>query len=239
MLAPPSLPPALEARNLERRFGNGRAVTGVSLSAQGGECHLLVGPNGAGKTTLLRLLGGLARPFAGTVRIQGNPLTGDPRCRRWLGLLSHQSHLYDDLTALENLVFRARLHGLRDPVAAARSGLDSVGLGDRARDPVRRLSRGMVQRVAIAGALLHRPGVLLLDEPFTGLDPDSADQVAGLLRRERDRGAALVLVSHDVHEAWELATHVHLLIRGTLESSRARTETLEEFLRRYREVLLG
>jgi heme exporter protein A len=203
------------------------------------ECHLVVGPNGAGKTTLLRLLAGLARPFAGEVLIQGSVLTREPGSRRFLGLLSHQSHLYDDLTGLENLTFTARLHGLPDPAGAARAALGSVGLLARGDDPVRRLSRGMVQRIAIAAALLHDPGVLLLDEPFTGLDPQSADQVAGLLLRERDKGSGLILVSHDVHESWELATHVHLLVQGAWVSSGPRRETLEEFLRRYRAALHG
>jgi heme exporter protein A len=199
----------------------------------------VVGPNGAGKTTLLRLLAGLARPFAGEVLIQGSVLTRDPSSRRFLGFLSHQSHLYDDLTPLENLTFAARLHGLSDPAGSARSALASVGLEHRAGDPVRRLSRGMVQRVAIASALLHDPGVLLLDEPFTGLDPQSAEQVAQLLRRELDGGAGLILVSHDVHESWELATHVHLLVQGAWVSSGPRRETLDEFLQRYRAALHG
>jgi ABC-type multidrug transport system ATPase subunit len=232
-------PPLLEARNLERRFGPARALRGVSLVVHARECHLVVGPNGAGKTTLLRLLAGLARPFAGEVLVQGSPLTREPSSRRVLGLLSHQSHLYDDLTALENLVFTARLHGLPDPGAAARSALLSVGLEHRAGDPIRRLSRGMVQRVAIAAALLHGPALLLLDEPFTGLDPRSAEQVAGLLQSERDTGTGLVLVSHDVHESWELATHVHLLVQGAWVSSGPRQETLDQFFRRYREALHG
>lgn len=214
-------------------------IRDLSLAIHSGECHLVVGPNGAGKTTLLRLLAGLARPNGGMVLIHGSVLTREPASRRSIGLLSHQSHLYDDLTALENLTFRARLHRLPDPERRARAALVAVGLEDRAGDPVGRLSRGMVQRVAIAGALLHDPAVLLLDEPFTGLDPRSVEQVAGLLARERDQGSALVLVSHDVHESWDLATHVHLLVRGRWISSGPRTESLEDFLRRYRESLHG
>lgn len=235
----PAETPILEARNLDRRFGAARVLRGLSLAVRPGECHLVVGPNGAGKTTLLRLLAGLARPNSGTVLIHGTVLTREPASRRSIGLLSHQSHLYDDLTALENLTFRARLHRLSDPRRRAQAALLAVGLEDRAGDPVRRLSRGMVQRVAIAGALLHDPAVLLLDEPFTGLDPRSAEQVAGLLAREREQGSALVLVSHDVHESWELATHVHLLVRGSWISSGPKTESLEDFLRRYRETLHG
>ncbi len=235
----PAVSPLLEGRNLERRFGASRALRGVSLTAFGGECHLVVGPNGAGKTTLLRMFAGLARPSAGVVLIDGSPMTREPSSRRTLGLLSHQSHLYDELTTLENLTFLARLHGLAKPAEAALRGLESVGLASRAGAVVRSLSRGMVQRVAIAGALLHGPRVLLLDEPFTGLDPSSSSQVAALLAAERQRGSALILVTHDVHESWELATHVHLLVGGLWASSGPRQETLDGFLRRYREVVHG
>ena len=238
--ATPAAPvPLLEARGLERRFGAATVLHGISLVVRSGECHLVVGPNGAGKSTLLRLLAGLARPTAGTVAIEGAPLAGDSSRRRLIGLLSHQSHLYDDLSPAENLRFAARLYGLPDPGAAVRERLAAVGLADRANDPVRRLSRGMVQRAAIARALLHSPRLLLLDEPGTGLDPHWAEQVAGLLRTELAAGRALVLVSHDVHESWDLATHVHVLVQGSWACSGPRGSSLEGFLRSYREVLHG
>ena len=233
--APSAAPPLLEATSLERRFGPFRVLRGVSLSAGPGECHMVVGPNGAGKTTLLRLLAGLARPSAGSVRLRGVRLTRDGEARRDIGLLSHQSHLYDDLTAAENLVFAARLYGSPDPERRARGALDAVGLGNRADEPVRRLSRGMVQRVAIARSLLHQPPLLLLDEPFTGLDPASAGRVAALFAAERNAGRTLILVTHEVHEAWELATHTHVLVRGAWTVSGPREGNLEDFLRRYRE----
>jgi heme exporter protein A len=231
--------PLLEAKGLERRFGAARALRGVSLAVSGGECHLVVGPNGAGKSTLLRLLAGLARPTAGTVLLAGVPLGRDPGARRSIGLLSHQSHLYDDLSAAENLIFTGRLYGLAEPERAARARLAAVGLAERADEPVGRLSRGMVQRAAIARALLHAPRLLLLDEPFTGLDPHAVEQVAALLLGERTGGCALVLVSHDVHESWDLASHVHVLVRGAWAFSGARQGTLDEFMRRYREALHG
>ncbi|HEV8149623.1 MAG TPA: heme ABC exporter ATP-binding protein CcmA [Gemmatimonadales bacterium] len=224
-------PPLLEARNLERRFGAARALRGLSLSVQAGECHLIVGPNGAGKTTLLRLLAGLARPTAGTVVIEGG--------RRRIGLLSHQSQLYNELTAVENLAFAARLHGVADPARAARTCLTAVGLAERADDPVGKLSRGMVQRVAIAKALLHAPRLLLLDEPFTGLDLQATEQTLALLGAERAAGRALVLVTHDAQEAWDLATHAHLLVRGVWAFGGPREASLEHFLRRCREALRG
>ena len=247
----PSEPALLEASDLERRFGAARALRGVSLTVRAGECHLVAGPNGAGKSTLLRLLAGLARPSAGTVLLEGRRLAGrplrarqvappaEPALRRHIGLLSHQSQLYHDLTAVENLAFAARLYGLGDPIGVARAGLAAMGLTDRADEPVRRLSRGMVQRVAIARALLHRPGLLLLDEPFTGLDQQSSEQTVALLAAERAAGQALVLVTHDAHEAWELATHAHLLIRGVFGFSGLREASLDGFLRRYREAQRG
>jgi len=235
--SPSASPPLLEAASLERRFGAFRALRGVSLTVRPGECHMVVGPNGAGKTTLLRLLAGLARPTAGSVRLSGAILGRDGESRRGIGLLSHQSHLYDDLTSVENLSFAARLYGSPDPVRRARRALDAVGLGGRADEPVRRLSRGMVQRVAIARSLLHQPILLLLDEPFTGLDPAASAQVAALFAAERNAGRALVLVTHEVHEAWELATHAHVLVRGVWTSSGLREGTLETFLARYREGL--
>ncbi|HEV8357484.1 MAG TPA: heme ABC exporter ATP-binding protein CcmA [Gemmatimonadales bacterium] len=231
--------PLLEAIGLERRFGAARVLRGVSLVVRPGECHLVVGPNGAGKSTLLRLLAGLARPTAGTVAIEGAPLAGSPSRRRLIGLLSHQSHLYDDLSPAENLRFAARLYGLSDPGAAARERLAAVGLADRADDPVRRLSRGMVQRAAIARALLHSPRLLLLDEPYTGLDPHGSDQVTGLLRTELAAGRALVLVSHDVQESWDLASHAHALVRGSWAFTGPRGPSLDGLLRSYREVLHG
>lgn len=239
-VAAPAGPPLLLATSLERRFGTQRALRGVSLSVFPGECHLVVGPNGAGKSTLLRVLAGLARPNAGSVVLDGAPLTREPAGRRAIGLLSHHSHLYDDLTAVENLAFAARLHGLAgDPTGNARRRLAAVGLTLGLDQPVRTLSRGTVQRVAIARALMHAPRVLLLDEPFSGLDPAAVEHIAALLDAERRTGKGLVLASHDFHESWALATHLHLLARGAWVIDEPKSGTLEEFLRRYREALHG
>lgn len=235
----PAAPPLLQATSLERRFGSARVLRGISLVVHPGECHLVVGPNGAGKSTLLRLLAGLARPSAGTVVVGGASPGRDPAIRRSIGLLSHQSHLYDDLTASENLTFAARLHGLPDPAGTARERLAALGLGERSDEPVRRLSRGLMQRVAIARALLHSPALLLLDEPFTGLDALASDQVLTLLREELRRGRAVVLVTHDVREGWLLATHAHALIRGAWAMSGPVSGTSDEFLARYRAALRG
>jgi heme exporter protein A len=245
----PSEPALLEAADLERRFGAARALRGVSLTVRAGECHLVAGPNGAGKSTLLRLLAGLARPSAGTVLLEGRILAGrpprarqaappaEPAFRAHIGLLSHQSQLYDDLTAGENLAFAARLHGLDRPEDRARAGLAAVGLAERADTPVRKLSRGMIQRVAFARAILHEPRLILLDEPFTGMDPVSSDAVRERLGALLRTGCALVLVTHDVLEAWELASHAHVMVRGEWMRSGPRGASMDGFLHEYREVV--
>ena len=152
----------------------------VDLTLAPGETLAVAGPNGAGKSTLLRLVAGLMRPTAGEVRVLGRSLAGgDPDARRAVGLLSHHSLLYDDLTLAENLTFAARLYGLPNPVRVACEALQAAGLASRADDTPRRLSRGLLQRAAIARALLHRPRLLLLDEPFTALDAASADRLGG------------------------------------------------------------
>jgi len=235
----PATSPLLHATSLERRFGAARVLRGISLVVNPGECHLIVGPNGAGKSTLLRILAGLARPSGGGVTLRGTAPGREPASRRAIGLLSHQSHLYDDLSAAENLAFAARLYGVPDPEGAARARLAALGLAERADEPVRRLSRGLLQRVAIARALLHAPTLLLLDEPFTGLDPQATSQVTTMLRTELLRGAAVVLVSHEVREAWPLATHAHALIRGGWALSGPVAGPVEQFLARYREALDG
>ncbi|HEX7023549.1 MAG TPA: heme ABC exporter ATP-binding protein CcmA [Gemmatimonadales bacterium] len=236
---PPATPPILQATSVERRFGAARVLRGISLAVRPGECHLVVGPNGAGKSTLLRILSGLARPTGGTVTIGGMDPARDPGARRTVGLLSHQTHLYDDLTAVENLAFAGRLYGLADPAGAARERLAAFGLADRGAEPLRRLSAGMVQRVAIARALLHGPGIILLDEPFTGLDPLATERVTTLLAAQLAAGRAVVLVSHEVHEAWPLATHAHALVRGVWALSGAAEGGVDSFLHRYGESLRG
>jgi heme exporter protein A len=229
--------PLLEARAVERRFGAARVLRGVDLAVRAGELQVIVGPNGAGKTTLLRILAGLSRPTAGTVRVLGHPLRERPDHRRHLGLLSHQSLLYDDLTPLENLTFTGRLYGLPAPEQAALAALDTVGLLPRKDDPVRRLSRGMVQRVAIARALLHRPGILLLDEPFTGLDVPSATRVLTVLREQVAAGSALVLVTHNLGEVWSVASRISVLVRGRWVIDEPRPDDREAFLTRLHEAL--
>jgi heme exporter protein A len=213
--------PALEARGVEKWYGPLPAVRGVDFSLAPGEFLVVFGPNGAGKTTLLRMLCGAVKPTHGAVLVGGEPVAEDA-ARRRIGLLSHQTFLYPGLSAAENLDFYARLYGLprrRELVAEA---LVSVGLADRAGDRVRTFSRGMQQRVALARTLLHDPAVVLLDEPYTGLDPHAAAMLSGILDRLRDGRRTVVLVTHNLSQGLEQADRVAVQVGGRWVSDEPR-----------------
>lgn len=204
---------AIQARALEKWYGPHPALRGLDFTVGAGEMVTLFGPNGAGKTTLLKILTGAARPTRGEVRVAG----GDPEdaeTRRGIGLLSHQSFLYPGLTAAENLDFYARLFGLTDRPARVADALASVELADRANDRVRTFSRGMQQRVALARTLLHDPAVVLLDEPYTGLDPHAAAVLRATLERLRDGRRTVLLVTHNLTQGLELADRVVVQVDG-------------------------
>ena len=232
--------PVCETVALVRRFGRRRAVDGVDLTIAAGECLALFGPNGAGKTTLLRLLAGLLRPTSGEVRLLGKTLTSGATAERGrVGLISHQSMLYDVLTVAENVAFAARLHGVRDVTLATAAALTRLGLQGRELTPVRALSRGWQQRVSIARAIVHKPALVLLDEPYTGLDVAGARALTELLRTLRDDGAALALVTHSVEEGLALATHAAILLDGTIRRHDATSAlTPATYAAEYRELAL-
>lgn len=237
---PPAEGALLTATGLERRYGARRVLRGVDLSLGPGETLVVAGPNGAGKTTLARILAGLTRPSAGRVTLLGRTVRpADPASRRPVGFLSHESLLYDDLSLQENLVFAARLHGLADPAARAAAALEEAGLPERAGSSPRSLSRGMLQRAAIARALLHRPVLLLLDEPFTGLDAPAARVLRAMLEAHAARGGAALVVTHHLREAWSAATHVGLLREGAWALQERRDGPLEPFLARAGELADG
>lgn len=204
----------VRAANLHRTFGGRPAVSGVDFTLGAGDCLALFGPNGAGKTTLLRLVAGLLKPSAGAVHVRGVDVRSEAAARVAVGLVSHASMLYPPLTARENVVFAARLSGVDDPDAAAASVLASLLLSDTADIAVRKLSRGQQQRVSVARALVHAPVVLLLDEPYSGLDESGALAVTALLASLRERGAALILVTHNVAGGLALATHAAVMLDG-------------------------
>jgi heme exporter protein A len=207
---------AVELSGVVRRFGRRRAVNGVDLILCSGDCLALFGPNGAGKTTLLRVIAGLLRPTEGTVHVGGQSLRDQPQARAMIGMISHQSMLYRALTARENVAFAAKLYGVARPDEAAMRALAQMRIADRADAPVRSLSRGLQQRVSIARAIVHEPSVVLLDEPYTGLDAAGGTALTDMLHVLRTSGAALLLVTHNVDEGLAIASHAAVMLEGRI-----------------------
>jgi heme ABC exporter ATP-binding subunit CcmA len=203
-------------------YGDYPALRDIRLEAEPGACLALIGRNGAGKTTLLRILAGFSRPGRGEVRIFGkSPREGE--ARRRIGFIGHGIAVYDELSAVENLTLFARLYGLPDPRRAALEWLERTGLARVATGLVREFSRGMRQRLAVARAFLHGPSVLFLDEPFTALDDRAIAVLQGLLREALAEGKTIVMSTHQLREALELASHVALLNRGKVAFDGPRT----------------
>jgi ABC-2 type transport system ATP-binding protein len=203
----------LVADRLTRRFGDRVAVRDLSLSVATGEIVVLLGPNGAGKTTTMRMLAGLILPTAGHViidRVQVSAATANA-ARHAVGLLTEAPGLWERLSVRLNLLTYARLQGVADPGGAVATVLDQVQLSDRADDLAGKLSKGLKQRVALARAILHRPPVVLLDEPTAGLDPASARHVRDLILAMRTDGRAVLVSTHNLAEAEELADRIAVL----------------------------
>ena len=209
--------PPIVAEGLRRDFGGVPVLAGLDLTVDAGELVVLMGANGAGKTTLLRVLATLLRPSGGSLRIFGEDASRrPPAARRRLGHVGHESACYPDLTGQENLQFYAELHGVPDPAGRIADLLRWAGLEGAARRPVRVYSRGMAQRLALARALLHGPELLLLDEPFSGLDPAGTTRLQTLLAELRLSGHAIVLSTHDIERVAPVATRVAILHRGRI-----------------------
>jgi heme exporter protein A len=200
-----------------RRFGAQKAVDDISFSLDAGRFLALFGPNGAGKSTLLRLLSGALRPTDGGLFLGDEPLhTREPGWQRRIGVLSHQTFLYGHLTARENLRFFADLYGVENPEPRIQERLEAVDLAGRGDDLAKNYSRGMRQRLALARTLLHDPEVVLLDEPFTGLDAHASSVLRGVLEALRDGRRTVVMVTHNLMEGMELADTVAIQVRGRL-----------------------
>jgi heme exporter protein A len=216
---------AVEVDRVWKYYGDYPALRDIQFQVGEGDCVALLGRNGAGKTTLLRIIAGLSRPARGQVRIAGGDAR-DVATRRCIGILGHGIAVYDELSALENLKIFARLYGAADPSRTSMEWLERTGL-ERVKDGlVREFSRGMRQRLAVARAFLHNPSVLLLDEPFTALDDRAIAVLQGLLQKARAEGRTIIMSTHQLREALELASHVVLINRGHLGFQGVRTQEM-------------
>jgi len=215
----------ITAHKLVKRFGLKTVLRGLNFEVNQGEFVALLGPNGAGKTTFLRILASLSKPSMGEVNIAGYRLPHQAAAvRNRLGVVSHLPLLYGDLTAEENLRFYARMYGIPDQNKRISEVLDLVGLYPRRRDLVRTFSRGMQQRLAIGRAVLHDPEVMLFDEPHTGLDQDACAMLDNVLREVAARGRTVVMTSHDLARAADLASRFDILSRGVITNSVQRVD---------------
>jgi len=216
---------AVDCAGVWKFYGDFPALRGISITVSPGSCLALIGRNGAGKTTLLRILAGFSKPGKGQVHIFGQ----EPRnaeARRRIGFIGHGIAVYDELSAIENLRLFAKLYRLPDAERAAHEWLERTGL-ERVRDGlVREFSRGMRQRLAMARAFLHGPSVLLLDEPFTALDDRAVAVLQTVLRNALAEGRTVIMSTHQLREALELATHVALINRGRLAFHGERTDEM-------------
>lgn len=213
----------IEVRKLTKRFGLKTVLRGLDFEVQAGEFVALLGPNGAGKTTFLRILASLSRPSMGKVKVAGYELPGQAAAvRARLGVVSHLPLLYPDLTAQENLEFYARMYSLTDYASRITEVLHIIGLEQRRKDLVRTFSRGMQQRLAIGRAILHDPEVMLFDEPYTGLDQEASAMLDEVLKTVAAQGRTVVMTSHDLARAEDLATRFDILSRGVIAASATR-----------------
>jgi heme exporter protein A len=215
----------IQVRKLVKRFGLKSVLQSLDFQVESGEFVALLGPNGAGKTTFLRILSSLSRPAMGEVRIAGFRLPQQAAAvRHILGVVSHQPLLYGDLTAEENLHFYGRMYGIQGLDKRLTEVLGMVGLATRRGDLVRTFSRGMQQRLAIGRAVLHDPEVMLFDEPHTGLDQDACAMLDNVLGEVAARGRTVVMTSHDLARAADLASRFDVLSRGKIVASARRED---------------
>ncbi len=207
--------PLIEAHSVSKHFGRFRVLENVNLAIAPDDFIGILGKNGAGKTTLLKIIASLLKPSGGTVFFNGMNLRDHlNEVLRQIGMISHQTYLYGDLTAIENLRFYAKLYDVNESEAALL--LEKVGLTKRADESVRRFSRGMQQRLSIARMLLHRPKVLLLDEPYTGLDPKASQFLDDILIDYHRNGNCIIMVSHDLDHCLRMAKRAVVLDKGTI-----------------------
>jgi len=231
----------ITVQKLVKRFGMKTVLRGLDFQVRPGEFVALLGPNGAGKTTFLRILASLSRPSLGAVSVAGYRLPDQAAAvRARLGVVSHLPLLYGELTAEENLRFFGQMYGVSDIETRIGEVLEMIGLTSRRRDLVRTFSRGMQQRLAIGRAVFHDPDVMLFDEPYTGLDQDAAAMLDDVLRSVAAKGRTVVMTSHDLVRAEELATRFDILSRGVIAASATRRQLgRTNLLTFYKKALAG
>ena len=229
----------VDTRDVTKQFGSLTALRSVSLQIREGECLTIFGRNGAGKSTFLKIVSSLIRWYKGTVRLFGIDLRdADESLRAKIGLVSHESLVYGDLTVLENLIFFARLYRLDHPRERAQAVIHEMGLDTKTHSVVRALSRGMRQRLSLGRAFLHAPRLLLLDEPFTGLDEQAGGLLDERIAAHRAGGGTTVMATHDAERGWRHADRIAVFDRGRVAYETSRTEsTLEQFRLQYRRIL--
>jgi heme exporter protein A len=228
-----SSPPLIQVNGLYKRYGRKNVLRGIEMTVGAGQVMAILGDNGAGKSTLLRIISGIVKADRGEIVLGGVSLkAAGHELRRYIGLVSHAPLLYDTLSAEENLAFFAAMYDLEEPSARIAGVLHDVDLWTRRRDPVRTYSRGMIQRLAIGRAILHNPPVLLLDEPDTGLDQESAQMLHNLIRTLGAENRAILLSTHNLDRAVEWADSVSLLVGGKIAYAEATAQLSSAQLRK-------
>ncbi|MDE3087758.1 MAG: heme ABC exporter ATP-binding protein CcmA [Chloroflexota bacterium] len=232
--------PLITVDRIDKTFGARWALRGVSFRVSQGEIVALVGPNGAGKTTLLRIIATLSRANGGAIHIGKIPLAEHANAARGaLGFVGHQTFMYDDLTAEENLTFYAKLYDLPNISPRVREVAQRVGIENRLSDVTRTLSRGLQQRLTLARMLLHQPAVLLLDEPYTGLDKVAADMLDQIMIDAKKEGRAILFSTHDLERGLAICDRAIILKAGRVafDLQRATWKNLAGFMEIYAGVL--
>lgn len=215
----------IQAEGLKKSFGNFDALRGIDLRVKRGEFMTLFGPNGAGKTTLIKLLATLTSPTSGTLSVYGYDVRKDVNnIRSVIGVISHDPYLYDNLSAFENIKFFGTLYGLDDVDNRARSVIKQVGLEKRMNDLVRTFSRGMKQRLTVARAIVHEPKILLLDEPYTGLDQHGAQIFGEMLSDLKSQRRTILMTTHNIDEGLDLSDRIGILAKGKIVLDCSKTE---------------
>ncbi|HIE26067.1 TPA: ABC transporter ATP-binding protein [Candidatus Poribacteria bacterium] len=231
----------LQAKDITKQLGLRLILRKVNLSVENGESVAIFGPNGAGKSTFMNIIATLMKPTSGWLTINGEDVLKNPLpCRSKIGLVAHEPNAYLELTPNENLKFFGRLYGVENLDEKIEALLDYVGLTPFAHEPIQIFSSGMVKRFMITKALIHEPNILLLDEPFTGLDANAKQLILKLIADERMKGTGIIFITHDIQLGYEAASRFTFLFRGRLEEVGFKKEiTVTDLQQQYGRKLTG